>query len=293
MRTIPNQPSQTPGIPLVLADFAIESTDAGLRLSAIHVLFADGFGNTQGEWGTALRLDDAGLNPSFADIGSFLNGMLQHRVFVSHHVETQLQVLSQEFSRTGISQASFEVIDTNDLAQRLVPGLRDYSLAAMCDHFNIEDHPDEAFNTPRQLWSLLAHLQALDPTDRTPELQMVAVASPPVVTSSTLANRKILMSGMLPHLSQDEITAQLVACNAEVVSTVEPGCDFVLLGLNYDQCLADDALAAGLAFVGIEWLPTLLNDPAAALQYAQFSVPRSVVPTTVPTFQRAPRQTEN
>jgi NAD-dependent DNA ligase len=140
---------------------------------------------------------------------------------------------------------------------------------------------------------LLSHLQALDPLDAISALKQVAAPSPEPVVSNVLAHRKIAVSGMLPHATQAEIEAQLSACGALVVTAIEPGCDVVLLGLNYDPQIANAALASGLAFIGVEWLPTLLKDPSAALRHAQFNVPRSVLPTTEPSFKRIPRPSES
>jgi hypothetical protein len=287
VRHIPNQPSQLPGSPLVLSHCDMEFIDGELRVSGISILFTDGFGEVVGEWGTKLRTEAAltvdTTSPTFSDIGWFLAGALQNRVFVSHDVETPLQVLAAEFARARITQPQFSVIDTRDLAQRLVPGLRSYSLDALCAYFSV----DSQSSLPARLWALLSHLQALDPHDLTPELRLVAAPTPPTPAPSlTLEHRQIVISGMLPHRSEEAMVQELKDRGANVSANPGPGSDFVLLALNYDPVVAQAAIASGVPFLGVEWYPTLLTDPEYALQHLQFDTPRSVTPHSGASFQR-------
>lgn len=294
VRHIPNQPSQLPGSPLVLSHCDVEFQEGELRASSISVLFTDGFGEVVGEWGTKLTTAplstppsaQTAQHPTFSDIGWFLAGALQNRVFVSHDIETPLQVLAAEFARARITQPQFSVIDTRDLAQRLVPGLRSYSLDALCAYFSI-DEP----SAPARLWALLSHLQALDPHDLTAELRLVAAPTPvSPAPALTLDRRQIVISGMLPHRSEDAMLQELQDRGAAVSRTIAPGADFVLLALNYDPAIAQAAVAAGMPFLGVEWYPTLLSDPEYALQHLQFDVPRSVTPHTSASFKRHRQQ---
>jgi hypothetical protein len=261
--------------------------DGELRVSGISVLFTDGFGEVVGEWGTKLRTDadlaHGAAAPTFSDIGWFLAGALQNRVFVSHDVETPLQVLAAEFARARITQPQFSVIDTRDLAQRLLPGLRSYSLDALCAYFSV----DSQTSPPARLWALLSHLQALDPHDLTPELRLVAAPTPTSPAPSlTLEHRQIVISGMLPHRSEEAMIQELRDRGAHVSTIPGPGTDFVLLALNYDSSVAQAAITSGVPFLGVEWYPTLLTDPEYALQHLQFDPPRSVTPHSSASFQR-------
>jgi NAD-dependent DNA ligase len=292
MREIPNQPSRELGAQLVVCATYTELVGDVARLKRLELLFVDGWGEVLGEWSsefnTAADLSTSPL-PRFGSLAHFVLGLLQNRVLVGHHVEDSLRVLHREFSACSLEMPEVLFIDTMDLSRQLVPGLGSYTLEALCRRFRVV-----APTRAASVWHLLCHLQALDPQDRTPELQLVAAPSPPVVVDPTLEGLTVCLSGFLPHVSQEQLLQRLRAHNATVHESPTPHTDLVVLALGYNPALAAYALSLQIPLLGVEWFDLLCQDPVAARAYAHTTLPKSVSATEPSTLNRSaspqPRQ---
>lgn len=83
---------------------------------------------------TQRQLDSA---PKFYDLAASLFTLLERRIFVSHKVEFDYQVLMNHFNTLGY-QLTNKTFCTLKKGQELIPGLASYSLDAMCAFFNIK-----------------------------------------------------------------------------------------------------------------------------------------------------------
>ncbi len=251
------------------------------RLSKLELLFIDGYGDVVGEWATEFNLQPLPTSlPRFAELAHFISGILANRAFVSHHVEGPLRVIAREFDLASAPMPEFEIIDTLDLARRLLPGLSSYSIDALQSRMAIT-----APTAVQGVWQLLCHLQSLDPDDSIAELRLVAAPSPVRSSTDLLAGRVICVSGALPHLNTAELQARLRDCGATVLESPTSECELVVLGLGYNAALAAFALSLNLPLLGIEWFELLCRDPHDAMARAGFHLPRSIS-SSEPSFQR-------
>jgi hypothetical protein len=288
MREIPNQPSLTPGHPLVMCSHEEVLIDDVVRLASLELLFVNGFGDVVGEWRSEFNTSpSASSTPRFSQLAQFIAGLIANRAFVGHHVEAPLRVLAREFELASTPQPQFEIIDTLDLARQLLPALTSYSLDALCNRLKIQ-----APTKVQALWQLLCHLQALDPQDLTPELQLVAAPTPTKSASATLASVSVCISGFLPHADEAHLQAVLVDHGATVTEAPTASTNVVVLGLGFNPALAAFALSLNTPLLGIEWFDLLCQSPEQALQHAKASIPSSMA-VTEPSFHRDQERQES
>ncbi len=281
VRSIPNQPSNELGAQLTVCHTESCVQDGVVRLTHITFVLVNGYGDVAGEWSHSFVPSSSTTIPDspadghvFAELADFMRGLIQNRVFVSHHVEAELRLLDREFTIAGMSMPQVRAIDTMDIAQEILPALPSYALDSLANRFGIS-----ANSGAERIWQLLCHLQALDPLDLTHDLEIVAAPSPPEVLHTTLEGLTVCVSGFLPHLSQEKLLAQVEAHGGAAVSSPNPETDIVVLGLGYNPALAAFAISLNRPLLGIEWFDLLCQDPPAAQLRAGSGIPRSMAAT--------------
>ena len=75
--------------------------------------------------------------PIFADVADEFEGFMQDAIFVAHNVDFDYGFISREFKRLG-RPFRYPKLCTCSSMRKLYPGHRSYSLAALCDNYEIE-----------------------------------------------------------------------------------------------------------------------------------------------------------
>ncbi len=83
---------------------------------------------------TQRQLDSA---PKFYDLAPTLLNLLDGPIFVSHKIEFDYEILSNQFKELGLELRN-KTFCTLKKSQEFIPGLASYSLDAMCAFFNIK-----------------------------------------------------------------------------------------------------------------------------------------------------------
>lgn len=77
--------------------------------------------------------------PKFYEIAKRIVKITEDCVFVAHNVKFDYRVVQLEFQRLGFDYHR-KTLDTIDLAQELLPGLKSYGLESVCDALGITNH---------------------------------------------------------------------------------------------------------------------------------------------------------
>lgn len=85
---------------------------------------------------TGISTDMVADAPYFAEIADELLSVLKGKIFVAHNVNFDYNFLHYEFLKTG-REFNFPKLCTVKLSRKILPGLRSYSLGAICSHVGI------------------------------------------------------------------------------------------------------------------------------------------------------------
>lgn len=166
--------------PVVVMDFETTglSPDKGDRVVEVGLVRLDERLAVEREWSTlvnperemgassthGIRGVDVENAPTFAEIAGDLGEFCADAVIAAHNASFDIQFLFSEFSHVGLasrlpSEASLAVIDTLEVSHDLVPGVRDYKLATVCDACGIAGWTHHgALGDAKATAELIAHL---------------------------------------------------------------------------------------------------------------------------------------
>ncbi len=158
------------------------------RVIEVGVAICDPAGNTTGSWGTLIdpgrgvspgvteihgitrrMLDGA---PTFEEVAAFLCQVLRGRLFVAHNAPFDARMLTQEFTRLGMSVplGKGQYVCTMQRAKQLWPEAGSHKLGDLCPTFGIDlTDAHEALNDAQATAKLLRVmlLNGLDLADLT------------------------------------------------------------------------------------------------------------------------------
>lgn len=108
--------------------------------------------------------------PRFHEIAKRLLEITQNAIIVGHNVEFDYRMLRQEYGRLGYE---FErgVLDTIQLAEKLIPGLKSYGLDNVCEELGI--YRSEKHRAADDARATLALFQILQEKDRAKEISIM------------------------------------------------------------------------------------------------------------------------